>query len=450
VDLTTPATGAQQMLLSNGWHWEGEQLRHHSGRAVEDDTAWNGQAWMGMAGVDPGGWWYGPYLQGLPAGRNYRVYFRLKTPAVETADVIADVDVTDDFGRNTYVAQTLTGLDFAQGLSYQEPYLDFAYLRPDTYGLEFRTRYTGAADLYLDRLYLFRAPRIYAASVEWTLAEGDGPKEVSVRYLDAAGNPSDVYSTTVILDTTAPEWLDWDGAQAQVRDALSGLDLGTAQFRASADGTQSWGEWAPADIGASQGTTETVTISAALDGATHLQFRIADVAGNLGESPSYATPSPTPTATATLEPTPTPTTEPQTGSIHGRLRLQGRTQHEGALVSVVGRFSTTTAADGSFSLDGLPTGSYTVRVEMPGYLEAAREGIDVTAGTVADLPDLTLRGGDANGDCRVNLLDLVTVAANLGSPAGDERADINADGVADLRDLVLVSINLARSCPSPW
>jgi hypothetical protein len=450
VNLSTPAQDAQQMLLSNGWHWEGEQLRHQIGHSVEDDGAWNEQAWMGVGGVDPEGWWYGPYLQGLPTGRNYRVYFRLKTPDVENDAALAHIDVSDDFGRNTYAMQTLTGLDFAQALSYVEPYLDFAYLRADTYGLEFRTLYTGAADLYLDRLYLFRAPRSYAGSVEWTLTEGDGPKEVSVRYLDAAGNPSDVYSTTITLDATAPEWLDWDGSRAQVRDVLSGLDVDTAQFRTSMDGAQSWGEWAPAEISASPGTTETVTITAAPDGATHLQFRIADRAGNTAESPAYQMPSPAATPTATVQPTPTPTTEPHTGAIQGRLRLQGRTQHEGAFVSVVGRFSTTTAADGSYSLPGLPPGSYAVEVEMPGYLEAMREGISVAAGAVVDLPDLTLRGGDVNGDCNVNLLDLVTVAANLGSPPRDSRADINGDGAADLRDLVLVSINLGRRCPSPW
>jgi hypothetical protein len=91
-----------------------------------------------------------------------------------------------------------------------------------------------------------------------------------------------------------------------------------------------------------------------------------------------------------------------------------------------------------------------VEVELLGYLGASREGIGVSAGTVTDLPDLTLRGGDVNADCSVNLLDLVTVAANLGSPPRDARADINGDGAADLRDLVLVSINLARRCPSPW
>jgi len=450
VSLQTPAQEAQQMLLSNGWHWEGEQLRHHVGRAVEDEDAWNGQAWMGRGGVDPEGWWYGPYLQGLPAGRNYRVYFRLKTADAESSTALAHIDVSDDFGRNTYLRETLTGRDFGQALTYAEPYLDFAYTRADTYGLEFRTLYTGAADLYLDRLYLFRAPRSYADSVEWTLTEGDGLKEVSVRYVDAAGNPSEVYSATVMLDTTAPEWLDWDGQRAQVRDVLSGLDVGTAQFRASTDGAQSWGAWAALEIAASQGTTETVTVSAPSDGATHVQFRISDLAGNMGESPAYQTPSPTPSPTATLEPTPTPTLEPQTGSIQGRLRLQGRTQHGGALVSVVGRFSTTTAADGSYAFDGLPPGSYAVEVAMPGYLEAVRDDVAVAVGMVTELPDLTLRGGDVNGDCRVNLLDLVTVAANLGTPAGVDRADINGDGSADLRDLVLVSINLARICPSPW
>jgi hypothetical protein len=147
---------------------------------------------------------------------------------------------------------------------------------------------------------------------------------------------------------------------------------------------------------------------------------------------------------------PTPTTTPEGGTIRGRVILQGRTQHNGATIRISDAISTTTWTDGSYVLSGLAPGSYSVSVRMPGYVEARKDAVAVSVGSENELPQLTLRGGDVNSDCNVNLLDLVTVAANLGTPPGNDRADINADGRADLRDLVLVSINLSRSCPGPW
>ncbi|MCK9614271.1 MAG: Ig-like domain-containing protein [Candidatus Omnitrophica bacterium] len=44
----------------------------------------------------------------------------------------------------------------------------------------------------------------YAATKSWTLATGDGQKTVYVKYKDNAGNWSQSYSDTIILDTTVP------------------------------------------------------------------------------------------------------------------------------------------------------------------------------------------------------------------------------------------------------
>lgn len=442
ITLTTWADDAQSMQFSNGWLWEGEELRHQVGSQASDPAAWNSLAWIGRAGSDREGWWYGPYYRELPTGRSYRVYFRLKTTDNSTTASVANIDVTDGFGTNTYVNQTLTGQDFAEKLSYQEPYLDFNYYRRDTHGLEFRTLYMGQGDLYLDRVVLFRAPQTYAGSVQWTLTKGDGPKEVSARYLDEAGNASVVYSTTVILDTAPPEWLDWDGTLAQVRDGLSGLQVSSAQFATSTDGGQTWGEWQSANITATEGTTSAAPVHATSSGGTNVRFRITDRASNLAESPSYSLPTPTPT------PSPTPLSE--FGQIRGRVALQGRSKHHGAVVSISGVISVTTSEDGSYMLDDLLPGSYTVTVRMAGYLDVDREDVIVSAGIETALPNVTLRGGDANGDCSINLIDLVLVASNLGSAPRDPRADINNDGRVDLRDLVLVSISLGRHCPGGW
>jgi len=500
VTLTTWTDDARWMLFSNGWHWEGEELGHQSGRMVSDIAAWNGWAWLGRAGSDAAGWWYGPYFRELPTGRTYRVYFRLKTTDNSSPAAVATIDVSDKFGANTYISQTLTGQDFGSS-SYHEPYLDFSYYRHDDYGLEFRTFYAGRSDLYLDRVYLFGAPRPYATNVDWMLPEGDGPKEVDARYVDAAGNVSSVYSITVVLDTTAPQWLGWDGSYAQVRDALSGLRISSAQFATSTDGGQTWGEWRAATMTATEGTTATVSVSVSADGATAVRFRIADRANNLAESPAYALPTPTPTTTsmptstetpsptasstptstatsvatltatpsatathtpiptvtdtptliATATPSPSPTPMPGLGQIRGRVVLQGRSKYGGVNVSIANLISTTTSEDGSYTLRDIPPGFFTVVVRLPGYLETYRQMVTVSTGAETVLPDVILRGGDANGDCSVNLSDLVIVTSNFGrSPPTDGRADLNQDGRVDIFDLLLVSINLGQTCPGPW
>jgi hypothetical protein len=50
----------------------------------------------------------------------------------------------------------------------------------------------------------FTPPEPFATTRVWTLAGADGKKTVSVRYLDAAGNVSHVYSDPISLDTTGP------------------------------------------------------------------------------------------------------------------------------------------------------------------------------------------------------------------------------------------------------
>jgi len=44
----------------------------------------------------------------------------------------------------------------------------------------------------------------FAASLTWTLTDGDGPKIVYAAFRDAAGNPSEVSSDSIALDTTLP------------------------------------------------------------------------------------------------------------------------------------------------------------------------------------------------------------------------------------------------------
>jgi hypothetical protein len=99
----------------------------------------------------------------------------------------------------------------------------------------------------------------------------------------------------------------------------------------------------------------------------------------------------------------------------------------------------------------VPVGTYEVVASKPGYLEARKANVIVTANAVLLLPDAQLRGGDANNDCMINIFDLVVVAWNYGSaPPTDVRADINGNGSVEIFDLVLVAVNLDQSCPGAW
>ncbi len=156
--------------------------------------------------------------------------------------------------------------------------------------------------------------------------------------------------------------------------------------------------------------------------------------------------SPVPTPTPTVSPTPPPG---GVGTILGKVTLQGRSNHGGVQVHV-GGVSATSNHLGQFVLNSVPVGTYEVLATAAGYLDA-RMQVVMTANAVQNLPDVQLRGGDANNDCTVNVFDLVVVAWNYGSsPPTDPRADINGNNTVDIFDLVLVAVNLDQACPGPW
>ena len=65
--------------------------------------------------------------------------------------------------------------------------------------------------------------------------------------------------------------------------------------------------------------------------------------------------------------------------------------------------------------------------------------------------DVTFRRilGDANGDCTVNVLDLIDLLLCFGQPAvpGCESVDINSDGAVNVLDLIDLLLNFGTSCP---
>ncbi len=144
--------------------------------------------------------------------------------------------------------------------------------------------------------------------------------------------------------------------------------------------------------------------------------------------------------------------------VRGQVTLQGRLDYGGTAVGL--------ALDGLATTEALacdqtgPTGAFQCEVTAdetagsrliashPGYL---RSEIPLTASLLTQPTAVELVAGDVNGDCQINLIDLVLVADAMGGQRpGDLRADVNGNGLVDVMDVVLVGLNYNRRCPAPW
>ena len=120
---------------------------------------------------------------------------------------------------------------------------------------------------------------------------------------------------------------------------------------------------------------------------------------------------------------------------------------------------TVTAGDGTLSITSTATDndgrteSILTLGPHPGVntVEVAVTGIQETQ-TVTAIAVPPPIPEDVNGDDVVNILDLVSVAVNLGNEGTDLAADVNGDGVVNILDLVRVAGALgdAAAAPSAW
>jgi hypothetical protein len=322
VPFSVADSDATHVQFSNAWRWEGEALPHAAGTglAVADAQAANGLAWLGRGGVDAPGAWYGPYTCALPGGRAYTVVHRLKVSANDADVGLATLDVADDQGRRIFGERPLSALDFARVGAYQDvalalPYTDQAptcAIPGAEDGLEFRVWFSGAGDLYWDRVTVFGALEPLTVPITWLVPSVEGEQIVIVRLLDAAGNATE-REVLVRLDLTSPIWATSGDNAACATDALSGPDGATAEWALSHDGGQTWSGWQPvAQVTYPEPGRACLAVTPT--GGTHLRFRIADMAGNSSISAPqpavWATPGPSPTPTLTLTPTSTPSPRP--------------------------------------------------------------------------------------------------------------------------------------------
>jgi len=145
-------------------------------------------------------------------------------------------------------------------------------------------------------------------------------------------------------------------------------------------------------------------------------------------------------------------------ALSGIVDLQGRDNDSGAVVTagpgtLYGNSygPVTTNSWGNYALSSMVYDTYQVRIEMARYLDAYAT-YEVKGGTLV-LKKVKLLGGDAVEDDTIDVLDASFIGARFGTvPLEDldKQADINADGVVDILDLVLMGGNYGKSSPVPW
>ncbi|MBX3053577.1 MAG: hypothetical protein KF753_19020 [Caldilineaceae bacterium] len=124
---------------------------------------------------------------------------------------------------------------------------------------------------------------------------------------------------------------------------------------------------------------------------------------------------------------------------------------------------------GRLEIDPVPANSnppsdktYNVRLDAPKYLAAIRTVL-VRPGTddSIDLTSVELRGGDINGDDKINIQDLVMIGVRFGKVSTDldwatvgDLANINGDSTVNIQDLAIAAGNFGletgSTYTSPW
>lgn len=101
------------------------------------------------------------------------------------------------------------------------------------------------------------------------------------------------------------------------------------------------------------------------------------------------------------------------GEVRGQVRLQSRDSSLGGYVQI-GREVYFLEAGGTFRASA-PSGFQDIYIRAPGYVPVLIPRVNINPGELLTIPELTLPFGDANGDGRVDILDLSIAAGNFGS-----------------------------------
>jgi hypothetical protein len=138
--------------------------------------------------------------------------------------------------------------------------------------------------------------------------------------------------------------------------------------------------------------------------------------------------------------------------IVGTIKLQGRYDHRGTMVSTLfedpGCCHAFTDAEGYFKTAPTKAGTYRVTAWRQGYLRACRADVPYSPGQSINMGIVTLLGGDVVPDEVIDICDVTYIASRFGGT--DPLADITGDGEVNILDLTVTAANFGQSGPVPW
>ncbi len=111
--------------------------------------------------------------------------------------------------------------------------------------------------------------------------------------------------------------------------------------------------------------------------------------------------------------------------------------------------ATTTDETGAFSFEDLAPGDYVLEAGAEGYI-SKQMSFTLADGEALELPQTQLSGGDLDNNNKIDLDDLVLIAANYDGPALVAEADVNNDDWIDISDMAIVGSQFGVVGPLPW
>ncbi len=154
----------------------------------------------------------------------------------------------------------------------------------------------------------------------------------------------------------------------------------------------------------------------------------------------------------------------QPSTFWGRVSLEGRgaagdsrwhgypvavVLHSGSCNNPVAAYDVTTDASGNFTITGMPSGTFYVRVKNTHTVSNCRANVVVPPIGIVDLG--TMLEGDANDDDRVSILDFSVLRSGYYQCAGDtgydDRANFNDDSCVNILDFSLLRTNYYKQGP---
>lgn len=107
-----------------------------------------------------------------------------------------------------------------------------------------------------------------------------------------------------------------------------------------------------------------------------------------------------------------------------------------------GEYSATADSTGKYSVE-VPEGTYKFTVTVKNHLSYTKSAFDVNE--AKENVNVTLKGGDVNGDGNINIVDFTRVVSAYGT---DSEIDINNDGTVNILDFTRIVSNYGTSAVS--